>query len=107
MKAFRKVVLLTVVLCLYGFFSCLKSSGADNNASEKKEWMHTITITDGHVEDGNGRTITEAKVGDYLYIIPDLQSGSYVKEWLIYGESVWYSSFTMPDCDITIEAVRD
>ncbi|MBR7000719.1 MAG: hypothetical protein IKI01_08985 [Lachnospiraceae bacterium] len=108
MKAFRRVVLLTAVLCLYGLFSCLKASFAgDSKDSEKKEWMHTITITDGHVEDGNGRTVTEAKVGDYLYIIPDLQSGSYVKEWLMNGESVWYSSFTMPDCDITIEAVRD
>ena len=107
MKAFRKVVLLTVVLCLYGFFSCLKASFAgDSKDSEKKEWMHTITITDGHVEDGNGRTVTEAKVGDYLYIIPDLQGGSYVSEWLINGESIWGQSFDMPDYDIKIDAVR-
>lgn len=112
MKAFRKVVLLTVVLCLYGFFSCLPAKSFDTDET------YTITIIGGHAETSNGETITEAKYGESITIISDLKPGEYVKGWV--SDSVldfcdtYYSgrgylifSFGMPACDVTVTAVYE
>ncbi len=114
MKAFRKVVLLTVVLCLYGFFSCLPAKSFDTNET------FTITVIGGYAT-CDGEVVTEARYGDSISIFPDIKAGEYVKEWKknfeTSGRYGWYCcfndagvmtvSFDMPYQDIVITAVTE
>lgn len=111
MKAFRRVVLLTAVLCLYGFISCLPARAFDTDET------YTITVIGGHAETYQGKTLTEAKYGEYIHVYSDVKPGEYVKGWI--SDSVtlsWISyshegflttEFEMPQHDVTIVAVYE
>ena len=114
MKAFRRVVLLTAVLCLYGFISCLPAKAFDTDET------FTITVIGGYAM-CNGEIVTEAKYGESISIYPNVTPGVYVKEWNNnfetigrYDWSCYYDDyglmtmrFYMPYQNVVISAVTE
>ncbi len=81
---------------------------------------YTITVNGGHAISQLGNTITSALPGTWVFLVPDQEPGTYVKEWksgqvsyFEFGqrfpnntcEGHYYYHFYMPECPVTIDAV--
>ncbi len=81
---------------------------------------YTITVNGGHAISQHGNTITSALPGTWVFLVPDQEPGTYVKEWksgqvsyFEFGqrfpnstcEGHYYYHFYMPECPVTIDAV--
>ncbi len=112
-KAFGIILAAAMVLVCVLFLS---GGRPEQSASQ----TYTITVNGGHAISQLGNTITSALPGTWVFLVPDQEPGTYVKEWksgqvsyFEFGqrfpnntcEGHYYYHFYMPECPVTIDAV--
>ena len=114
----RKVFGLTLAAAMVLVCVLLLSGGRPEQSSSQ---AYTITVNGGHAISNDGRTITSALPGTEVFLVPDQEPGTYVKEWksgqisyFQFGQRApynntcvghYYYNFFMPECPVTIDAV--
>lgn len=67
---------------------------------------YTVSVSGGKAY-LDGKEISEAKPGDCIELVPDIEKGTYVSEWKVNGKSLENSSwFYMPSGNVKVTAVR-